>query len=266
VRPSPLVAKTDGELFIERMSSGAHTDRVDVDLLLDTNVMLDASSLADVFKSAEVPFFKSGDAWQSRQFQYRRQRARHATVLLWVMAERGLVGGLLGREYFDMLAKLSPRPQPGKDATLYVFTVGWVNVVKEMLDRRGLLIGALHDVQHHARGGKADAELLAQAQKEGLPLITNEGHTVDGYADVKGSGERNLRGLCRDAGVSVFSPQEYLQHLGVDVALECDRFLKALEHPLMLTYLNSVGKKSYRAMLEDLFPTYRLILLGEHSS
>jgi hypothetical protein len=259
------MTKTDGELFIDLITSGAHTDRVNVDLLIDTNVMLDATSFADVFKSAELPFFKPGDAWQSRLFQYRRQRARHATILLWVMAERHLVGGILGREYFDMLAKLSPRPKAGEDATYYVFTVGWANVVKGMLDRRGLQIGALTDVNHRARSGKADAELLAQAKNEALPLITNEGHTVDGYSDTKASGEVSLRGLCHQAGVSVFSPEEYLQHLGVNVGLECDRFIKALEGRIICAYIQSGDNKPYRAMLEDLTPMYRMILLGEHS-
>src|SRR6267142_1498136 len=232
------VKQKGGDLFLERIGTIDPVENVNVAILIDTNVMLEAASLGDLFREAERPLSTPESSWVSSTLQYRIWRARHTTILLWVIAERGITGGILGKEFFDHLERLSPKPESaGVDGTLYVLTVGWVNVVNEMLRKRGLQIGALTEIDHLAKKGAADQELLKIAQREGLPIITNEGNTVTGYSDKKGSGEVNLRGLCHEGGVAVYSPHEYLQELGVNVDHECVRFIQALEEPVMLAYL-----------------------------
>jgi len=56
-----------------------------------------------------------------------------------------------------------------------------------------------------ASGNDADRLLVEIAKEHGLPLITNEGYSMNGIVDEK------LRKRAQDAGVQVFTPREFCQ-------------------------------------------------------
>lgn len=163
-----------------------------------------------------------------------------------------------------MTGLLAPIPSPGwrsslrSDDTSYALTAGIVNVIWPMLRTYGLRLGALLEVNHFARGTKADLVLLELAKRKNVPVVTNEGFTRDGVID------SGLRKRCRNAGVRVYSTVEYLQSLGVDTALAARHFLKACEPAIVHAYVEAeLSPRAWRHVIEDIYPLYRLILLGE---
>jgi hypothetical protein len=190
----------------------------------------------------------------------------------------------LGKEVLDILEKVSPLPSFQTpllaDGNSYALTTAIVHAINPMLNARGLHLGVLTEVNHQARGNKADAELLRLAKRDRLPIVTNEGYTLGGLSDFKSDGSKSLRGLARDAGVKAYSPREFLDFLRVDIATEAERFIKACERPVIDEYLRVGPRQSclqlidngldrevltqgYAAALEHVIPMYRLILLDE---
>ena len=117
---------------------------------------------------------------------------------------------MLGNEMLDQLTKMIPPT----DGTAFAITAGMAQIVFPHVFT-GNRIGHLTEVDHLALKGRADDELFRLTQRDRVPLITNEGLTESGLASVKGSGETNLRGRCKAAGLDVFTPQEFLAHPSV---------------------------------------------------
>jgi len=295
-----------GDLFLELIEKSDRALHRKAEVLVDTNVVLEFMSFGDLLREGdkhrdirEVMSFRDTSeeelrrsakaAWLSPEHRHRQLRARASITLMWVLAERRCVAAMLGKEVIDILEKISPVPRvlPTSllaDGTSYALTTAVVQAIHPMLISRGLHLGALTDVNHRARGNKADAELLRLAQRDSLPIISNEGYTVRGVSDFKTDGSKSLRGLARDRGVKVYTPSEYLSKLGVDPAREAKRFIHACERPMIEEYLRVTAHRSsvmwviskidhfldrtiestgYAAALEDVVPFYGLILLDE---
>lgn len=251
------------ELFLKLLATADPASNIQAQLLVDTNVALELYSVGDLLRAGDMAGFGTAKAaWRSEWHRYRQLRARYTVVLAWTLATRAIAAGVLGNELVDMTEKVSPE----SDGTAYSITAGFVHVIMPVLVEHGLRLGALTDVDHNAKGAKADAELLKVAVRDRLPLITNEGLTPRGIVEVRATGKPNLRGLARASGVAVYTPKEYLAHLNVDIATEAKRFVQACEAPVMHAYLDAADKSpAWRTMLEQLVPLYRLILLDEHA-
>lgn len=294
-----------GALFLEAMANVDPTTNHQARLLVDTNVVIDFMSFCDLLKEGDkhrdvLELMMFGDfsseedhrqrsaaaAWRSPQHRHRQLRAKAAIILMWVLAERHISSAMLGKEVIDILNRSSPIPcaQPNSllpDGNAYAFTTVVVHAIHPMLISRGLQLGALTEVNHAARGNKADAELLRLAKRDSLPIVSNEGYTVHGVSDLKSNGDKSLRGLARAIGVRVYTPTEYLRRLHIRTEREAPLFLQACERPLIEEYLRTEGHRSwllerldkclsrvvestgYVAFLEQLFPLYRFILLDE---
>lgn len=67
------------------------------------------------------------------------------------------------------------------------------------------------------RGEAADNELLQEARTKRISLVTNEGNTMDGVPqDDFQLKRRNLRRKAKEAGVQVFTPEEFVRHYQID--------------------------------------------------
>lgn len=294
-----------GDLFLKVIATADPATNRPAELLVDTNVVLELMSFGDLIAEGDkhrdvLELMLLGDfghegnsarrsaesAWRSPAYRHRQLRARASILLMWILAERGLVTAMLGKEVFDIMDKVSPIPGGTRysllsDVTSYALTKAIVNTVYPMLISHGLCLGALTDVNHRARGNKADAELLRLAKSDSLLIISNEGYTLNGLSDFKSDGSKSLRGLGRDIGVKVYSPKEYLGLLRVDMKREAQRFIQACERPLIEEYLrassqgssllrrlyeilhHAVENNGYIAHLERMIPLYRFILLDE---
>jgi hypothetical protein len=235
------------QMLLDIMAKAQPTDLNQSDVLVDTNVMMEVYTIADLVRA--------GDALQDLNhptYQYRRMRARHSTILAWWLGKKDRRVGLLGMEVVTMLKKLAPEADPD----LWVFTRAIVRVAAPMVMR--LKAGPLTEVDHNLTGTNADKQILAQAAGANLPLITHEGLTDHGVEDV------GLRARAKNAGVSVFTAEEYLRAEGVDVDQECREFIVACRAAVAECAAQKVLEGD-RA-LSDLTGLYRHILNGEVSA
>lgn len=297
-----MARKTTGDFLVELLANTDPTSSEQAQLLVDTNVVLEYMSFGDLFREGDkhqdpgeqVLFGERLDevrrrrraesAWRSPAHRYRQLRARSSILLMWMLSERRIIAAMLGKEVLDILEKVSPLPSAKTpllaDANSYAMTTAIVQAINPMLIRRGLYLGALTEVNHRARGNRADAELLRLAKRDDLPIVTNEGYTLAGLSDFKPDGSKSLRGLAHDAGVKVYSPREYLDDMRIDSARESERFIRACENAVLEEYVRvrvphshldvidhhlgrPVESKAYDAALEHMIPLYRLVLLDE---
>jgi hypothetical protein len=233
-----------GDLFLREIAKVDPATNQDARLLIDTNVVVEFMSFGDLlregdkhrnilelmlfgeFSGADSDRRRSAEAaWRSPSHRHRQLRARASIVLMWTLAEKGIVAAMHGKEVLDILDKVSPVPRGHPNSLLpdgdsYALTTAIVHAVHETLIRRGLRLGALTEVNHLTTGNRADAELLRLAKRDSLSIISNEGYTSAGVSDYKANGSRSLRGLARDNGVSVYTPREFLDRMGVDLTRE----------------------------------------------
>ncbi|MGE0400238.1 MAG: hypothetical protein AB7T06_26215 [Kofleriaceae bacterium] len=245
--------------FLELIKA-AKADADHVDLLVDTNVMMEIDSIGDLIQLGDR--LGSEEALEaSPEARYRQLRSRYSILFAWWLSQTGTVVGTLGNEVVDQLeGKLAP----DTDDAAYAFTTGIVHVIRPFV-LKGMKTGALLHVNHEATKDDADTELLNVAIKEKLPIVTNEGLTQRGLTENKDKDTRNLRGRCRDAGVAVYTPEEFLSFKGVDVNAEAERFCSAVrkgidEAKAQGVLMSSAGGREVMSYLNGV---YRWIMLDE---
>lgn len=165
-----------------------------INAILDTNVFIEIISVYDLNKAVT-------DNANAKTVRHRWERARSA-LLLSLMLHDQHATTLSLREGERRLGELvSPGQKMGVDPD-HDFVVFHIHVVKERLlsDWTSVFPRPPETVfQEHA-----DDLLLATAQRNRLPLITNEGWGVHGVFD------RGLRKQAKAAGVAVFTTSEFI--------------------------------------------------------
>lgn len=253
---SPVV----GEEFLKVIEQAKPDATVSV--LVDTNVMMEIYSIGDLLVLGDKLGSQEAMA-ASTEFTYRLVRSRHSNLLAWWFAQTGTFGGMLGNEVVDMLeGKLAPVT----DRASYAITTGIMHVIIPFIFK-GMRIGPMLEVDHRAAKEDADTELLRIATVDKLPLITWEGFTQSGLSGHKSSGKLNLRGRCRDAGVVVHTPQEFLASKGINLEAEARRFCDACRAGVDEGKGRGVlmDTAAGRDVMDLLVGIYRWIMLGEVS-
>jgi hypothetical protein len=243
--------------FISLMKA-VKPDIKSVGVLVDTNVMMEIDSFGDLLKLADK--LRSVEAIAAcSEFRYRQLRSRYSNLLAWWFRQTGTVGGMLGTE---VLGKLKSDLAPEGDPRSHNLTTGIVEVILPFV-LKDMRIGPLIEVDHFASSNDADTELLRIAKAENLPLVTNEGLTQSGLTETKKNGERNLRGRCRDAGIDVYSPEEFLAYKGVEVTTEARRFCDACSAGVHEAAARGVLMRTAtgREVMSHLVGVYRWIML-----
>lgn len=243
------------EKFLGLLANSDAAQNVQGEVLLDTNVMLEIYSIGALLRAGDN-CGSAAAALESPKFKFRQLRARHSIILAWWLARQHRPVGMLGNEVVDQLELMAPKVSAGEDGTSYIFTTAIVHVVLPFVIGT-FKAGALTQVDHHAKGTKADTEILAQAHGSNIPLITNEGVTETGYND----DPKKLRGRAKALGVRVFSPEEYLDAQGVDIAAECRNFVAACK--VGVEEARAKGVLQGHEVLDDIVGIYRFILLDE---
>jgi rRNA-processing protein FCF1 len=247
--------RTLSEKFLENIAKTNPATNVKATVLLDTNVLLEIYTRIDLLTA----WHECGStelALQSPTYRYRQLRARYSTILAWWLAKNSHIVGLLGNEGAIKLDAFAPKPRAGEDATPYVFTTAFAHVIAPFV-MPGWMTGALIDVNHAAKGTKADNEILAQAAVDKTPLVTHEGLTEFGVKE----DPRKLRSRAKSAGVPAFTAKEYLDAASVDIANECREFVAACHRAVENAQPQNPVFDEFVA--EELEPWYRFVLLDE---
>ena len=176
-----------------KLIAKATVDLEHVELLIDTNVIMEIDSIGDLLQLGDkLGSYEALSA--SSEYRYRQLRSRHSNLLAWWLNQTQTPASMLGNEVVDLLeGKLAPESDP----VAYQFTTGIVHVIRPYV-WKWMKLGALLEVNHLAVKEDADSELLRIATEESIPIITNEGLTQSGLSDVKRNGDKNLRGRCHE--------------------------------------------------------------------
>jgi hypothetical protein len=241
--------------FIDAMATAERRYGRMVDFIVDTNVVAEMYSFGDLIRVAH----QSGSVEvlrRSRSFDYRRQRARHSIVLAHWFAKNRIRAASLGNEVIDLLTE---RLAPQANAFSYDLTTAILRIIIPFaLD--GWCVDPLVNVNHRSKGRRADDEILRVATTYNIRVITWEGFTELGVV----RDATKLRDRCIAASVPVFTPEELLSDLGVDVEREARHFLFWCEKAVRKA--RSLREFEGKGIVEKLVPIYRLVLLGENAS
>jgi hypothetical protein len=194
-------------------------------LIVDTNVFQEFTSLSDLLRATALPMTED-EILQSREVAYRKSRTRDSVMLAWFChRHRVTTYGVTG-EKFSILLRLAPPELREDPNTAFVqaiihFVTGsvlrdWVGVIK------------FPDEPDELEGNAADDWLLSKAIGERLPLITNEGNSINGLSG-RSKGKANLRGRARAEGAAVFTPGEFLEMNHFDFEGEGRAFLRSFD-------------------------------------
>jgi hypothetical protein len=219
--------------------------------VIDTNVMLDVYSCADLARQYELDEDVSGP-----QATFRRARARESLLLAIHLHSVEATTYGLEHEVPRILRKMA---DPEASETLETnFTKLFLYFVKDNVlsgwDARCVIGWDLG-----IKGTQADDRLLALAQKHDLPLITNEGYTKSGIQDEK------LRMNAQAKGVPVFTPREFYEGK-LDEPTQTQAFFQrfADRAPAYIeTHEREFGPSEIRDFLPRMLDIYRHILTGE---
>ncbi len=243
--------------FIERMKNADPARMVTSQVLVDTNVVVEFDTLADILdlgdKHATI-----ADSLRSPEFRYRQYRLKHSTLLMWWFAKNKIVAGALGNEVIDLVTGADGGrgiAVPPKYAQ-HAVSKAIYHIVRPLV-WQGWHVAAISTVDHLAKGTKADDELLRVATEDKIAIITWEQFTLTGIV----RDPKKLRDKCIARGVPVFTPAEYLAAEGVDLEDETQRFLRALSRATRDARKKKIleGKN----IVDELVSIYRMILLDE---
>lgn len=194
------------------------------DLVMDTNVLLAIASLHDVLEEVEKSSAASWEAaaLESDDIRYLLQRAQDAILLAWTLHERKLRPFLLAYEAKELLPRRVPEGLTEKN----MYTTIVVNFVFEHVLSDMELATDEEGLDKDIVGDARDDLAVAVAVVNNIPLITFEGNSKTGSFDRKRDGELKIRGKAKSRGAQVFTPGEYLDHLGIDRAAARDAFVR----------------------------------------
>lgn len=229
-------------------------------VILDTNIFLDITSCHDLKRDVEELFPRLGNAaLDDPSVHFRLVRAREASLLAMLFHKTKTTTWSLHHEPISMLLEKAP-PAPGGHTmeSDFVMTFAWfvkdfvLNGWNQMMPRRPGT--ALRDA--------ADLALIEHARTHKLPIITAEGVTKDGIFETK---RNNMRKRCRDAGVDVFAPREYIDGK-IDPDQEIEAFLARFRERADV-YLERRARVMKRdrmnEVLEWVYGHHLLVLKGE---
>lgn len=245
------------EKFIERMKNADPSSFVFAQVYLDTNVVVEFDTLADILNLGDnSPTI--ADSLRSPEFRYRQYRLTHSTLLMWWLAKHKIVASVLGNEVIDKVTGSDGRSGlavPPKYAQ-HALSKAIYYIVRPFV-WRGWHVAASVTVDHDLTGTAADDELLRVAEEDKVPIITWEGFTQRGFV----ANPKKLRDKCIARGVPVYTPAKYLAEKRVDIADETQRFLFALNKGVREARAKKVleGKD----IVDKLIPIYRMVLLDE---
>jgi hypothetical protein len=186
------------------------------DLVLDTNVLLEQLSIADLDRAAE----RASDEGES-EFWHRRQRARFSVLLAWHFHTRRYVTASLLEEVKRILLRVVPPENVTSPITACTTLV--VHFLRPYV-LHDWILGAFIDPPEGLTSTAADEYLLSRAKEERAPLITNEGNRQNGYVT---DDPKQLPWKARRAGVELFTPEAFLIRKRVDFQIETRRFLNS---------------------------------------
>ena len=180
-----------------------------VSVVIDTNVFIDVHSIHDLTNDVNRLAAELGDvdaALDHPIVKFRLARARESMLLAMYLHKIKATSWSLHTESVTMLTRFSPPTTPGGRSVESDFTRAFVWFVKDYLLRRwNPVFPASED---HVVKDAADLALLDYAEKNGLPIVTNEGVTPDGLNDTK---KNSMRKRAPDRGVHVFAPREFYE-------------------------------------------------------
>lgn len=161
--------------------------------VVDTNVILDVISVADLSDAYNHENKTENDRY------FRRFRARDALIMAWYLhASEATTLSLINE-----VARVGLRTAPltaGNTLEGQHMHLSFALQHKFVLNRWNMVF---EDEDATLRGNGCDDELVKLAQKYGVPLVTNEGLTMDGVDDVR------LRSKALAARVPVFTPRQF---------------------------------------------------------
>lgn len=163
-----------------------------VQLIIDTNVMLDIASCHDLSNSTDEDV-------DSRGSVYRRQRAKDGVTLAMLLERDGLTTFNL---WGESAALFHARVNPHEATPETVFTTTFLHFTKDVILPRWNMMSDVNE-SPDARGDEADRALVKLAVKHGVPLVSNEGFGPDGPTKAK------LVGKAEGAGVTLLTPRQY---------------------------------------------------------
>lgn len=234
-------------------------DVAPVSLVVDTNVFLELHSCHDLTKIVNRRHAgrtdPTTDVIDHPDVRYRIVRAREA-VLFAIHLDR--IGATSWSLRTEPVAKLAEYVPPGGNASMELhFTQAFIYFVKDHVLGNWNLVFDKND--DHLAGDAADLAILAYAERNAIPIVTNEGVTADGIIETK---RTNMRRRGQGRGVRVFSTREYRAQLDVSEAIESflNRFYAEASK-----YLTTVRRDGdgWRELLQWVYGYYKLILLGE---
>jgi hypothetical protein len=165
--------------------------------VVDTNVILDTHSVHDVMGAYDKRF-SDRDA---PELVFRRGRARESLLAMIYLNKIKATTFSLHSELLDQLTKVAPPDATPGTVFEADFTRMFIWFVKDYV---------LPDWDSQVatkpggeRANAADAALVEAAKEFGVPLITNEGFTKDGY------GEGKIGKRASVAGVTWYHPRKY---------------------------------------------------------
>jgi hypothetical protein len=224
----------------------------------DTNVLLDVHSCHDLASTYDRLHVGLRDAARDDPaFVYRVARARESLLLGIHFHNVKAATYSLHFEPVDLLAKRAP-PAPGGATIESDFTTQFIHFVKEY-------VLPDWDMRTPAEPGSetsnaADQAYLDFAKRNGLPLITNEGHAQGGIGKKK-----NLREMAQKAEVAVFTPKEFYTGK-IDESAEIEGFLQRFQEQApvyMARRRQELGEDEIGEVLGWIYGYYLMILRGE---
>jgi hypothetical protein len=238
------------EQFIEAMAAADKTRGAWVNFVLDTNVVMEMYSFGDLtrlrHKYADLEALR-----RSAEFRDRRHRIKHSIVLARWFAKYQIRAASFGNEVIDLLTgKLAPASDP----FAFMLTSAILRVIHPF-GLRGWSVDPLAFVNHRLTAEDADDEILRAARKYDLAVITWEGF---GNGKLKKPDPKCLRDKCHAANVPVFTPEELLAAIGIDVEREAKHFLFSCEKALRTARSQRVLEGD--RILDLILPMYRLVL------
>jgi hypothetical protein len=241
-------------------AAAAVTDANPITVAVDTNVFLDIHSCHDLVNDVEKLTAMLGDAdkaFDHPDVRFRIIRARESTLLAIYFNKMKTSTWSLHTESTSMLGRFAPPETPGGQDMRSDFTRTFVHYVKDhVLPGWNPFIPAVED---HVKGDAADLALLEYAEVNGVPIVTNEGVTINGITEAK---RNNMRRRGRLRGVRVLSPREFYGY-NMEADAEIEAFLRRFRAQAR-GYLERRGiDDAMKDVIIWIHGYYRLILLGE---
>jgi hypothetical protein len=166
--------------------------------VIDTNVLLDIYSIADLEKA-----YGAAAGAETDETHFRRVRARESLVFAWLLHQRAATTISLPFEPSRMLVRDAPPDARDTLQTQHVQLSIYVvkDYVLDSWDHR-----SVRGADKNLTGERCDDLLLALAREERAPLVTNEGYSLSG---VSSATPRGLRAKGLRAGVRVLTPRDF---------------------------------------------------------